>query len=267
MNKHIDDTRLNDYVEGLVTEDVARQVKVHLAACEACSGRLEARTLLLSELAGLPADATPARDLWAGVRAGIEAGSGQGGGEIRDTAADGDVATPNIVADEGVVVPSRVVPSRVVPMRPGRSERTRRFSFSAAQLLAASIVLTVVSGGTVWMAVTGGPSSTVVETDIAQVPGALDGLGGILPVMPVVTTEYRQAIASLESLLEERLNLLDPETVAIIEASLATIDRAIGEARRALADDPNNHVLNRLLIKNQQAKLRVLRQASAAARI
>ncbi len=258
MNKHIDDTRLNDYVEGLVPEDVARQVEVHLAACEACSGRLEALTLLLSELAGLPADATPARDLWSDVRSEIEAGPGRGERESPDAVADGDVAMPDTVADEGAAI----------PIGHGRSGRTRRFSFSAAQLLAASIALTVVSGGTVWMAVTGRASSdTVVTADITQAAGALDGSGGILAVMPVVTTEYRQAIASLESLLEQRRDQLDPETVAIIEASLATIDRAIGEARRALADDPNNHVLNRLLIKNQQAKLRVLRQASAAARI
>ncbi len=257
MNKHIDDARLNDYVEGLVTEAVARQVEVHVAACEACSGRLEALTLLLSELAGLPDDATPARDLWSGVRAGIEAGSGQGAGKIQDTVADGEVAMPN-VAEDGVAI----------PIRHGRSGGTRRFSFSAAQLLAASILLTLVSGGTVWMAVTGGANpNTMVATDIVQASGALDESGGSLPVMQVVTTEYRQAIASLESLLEQRRDQLDPETVAIIEASLAAVDRAIGEARRALADDPNNHVLNRLLIKSEQAKLRVLRQASAAVQI
>ena len=54
MTRHIDDTRLNDYLEGLLSEDVARAAEVHLAACEECSGRLEALTLLLSELAGLP---------------------------------------------------------------------------------------------------------------------------------------------------------------------------------------------------------------------
>ena len=90
MNGHIDDTRLNDYVEGLVTEDVARQIDVHLAACEACSGRLEALTMLLSELAELPDEAMPARDLWSGVRAGIEAGSSPGEGKIEDSAADED---------------------------------------------------------------------------------------------------------------------------------------------------------------------------------
>ncbi len=258
MNKHIDDTRLNDYVEGLVPKDVARQVEVHLAACEACSGRLEALTSLLSELAGLPADASPARDLWSDVRSGIEAGPGQGERESQDTLTDGDVAIPNIVADEGAAI----------PIAHGRSGRTRRFSFSAAQLMAASIALTVVSGGTVWMAVTGGADpDAVLETAIVAAPGASDDSGGILSVIPVVNTEYRQAVASLESLLEQRRHQLDPETVAIIEGSLATIDRAIAEARRALGDDPNNHLLNRLLIKNEQAKLRVLRQASAAAQI
>ncbi len=76
MTRHIDDTRLNDYLEGLLTEDVTQAVNVHLAVCEECSGRLEALTLLLSELAGLPDGATPTRDLWAGVRAGIGAGLG-----------------------------------------------------------------------------------------------------------------------------------------------------------------------------------------------
>ncbi len=94
MTRHIDDTRLNDYLEGLVTEDVARAVEVHLAACEGCSGRLEALTLLLSELAGLPDDATPARDLWHGVRAEIAPGLGHGEGEIQDTVTDEGGAIP-----------------------------------------------------------------------------------------------------------------------------------------------------------------------------
>ena len=247
MNRHIDETRLNDYLEGLVTEDIARQVDVHLAECEVCSGRLEALTLLLSELAGLPGDATPARDLWSDVRAEIGAEQGHHEEETQDT-----------VADDGVAI----------PIWRGRSDRTRRFSFSAAQLVAASVVLTLLAGGSVWMALTGGANQNTADaTDISPVAGTLGELGNILPITQAATTEYRQAIARLESLLEQGRDQLDPETVAIIEASLATIDRAIGEARHALEDDPNNPVLNRLLIKNQHAKLRVLRQASAAVQI
>ena len=243
MNKHIDNTRLNDYIEGLLTEDVARQVDAHLAACEECSGRLEALTLLLSEFAGLPDAAAPARDLWSGVRAGIASRSGHGAGESRDTVADESVA---------------------VPIWRGPSTGTRRFSFSAAQLLAASVVWTLLSGGTVWMAVGGGPEqATRTAIDVTQVSEARRS-GSIPSVMQVATSEYEQAIASLESVLEQGRDQLDPQTVETIEASLATIDRAIEEAHGALAEDPNNHALNRLLIKHQQSKLRVLRQASAA---
>ena len=247
MTRHIDDTRLNDYLEGLVTEDVARAVDVHLAACEECSGRLEALTLLLSELAALPNDATPTRDLWSGVRARIAPGLGHGEGEIQGT-----------VADEG----------GAIPIWRGRSAGTRRFSFSAAQLLAASVVWALLSGGTVWMALGGGPDeAAVAATDITPVAGGRGGLGSILPSMQVATNEYEQAIASLELIVEQGRDRLDPQTIATIEANLGIIDRAIGEALRALADDPNNPTLNRLLIKHEQSKLRVLRQASAAVQI
>ena len=247
MTKHIDDTRLNDYLEGLVTDDVARAVDVHLAACEECSGRLEALTLLLSELAALPNDATPARDLWHGVRAEIVPGLGHGQGEIQDTS-----------PDEG----------GAIPIWRGRSAGTRRFSFSAAQLLAASVVWAFLSGGSVWMALTAGPDEEVVATtDITPVAEDRGGLRSTLPAVQVATTEYEQAIASLESILELGRDRLDPQTVATIEANLGIIDRAIAEARRALEDDPNNSALNRLLIKHEQSKLRVLRQASAAVQI
>jgi tetratricopeptide (TPR) repeat protein len=123
------------------------------------------------------------------------------------------------------------------------------------------------------MALTVGADGDVVATTDAPVANdnavAPDraGLGNILPAMQVVTTEYEQAIASLESILQQGRNRLDPQTIAIIEASLGMIDRAIAEARRALADDPNNAALNHILLKHEQSKLRVLRQASAAVQI
>ena len=220
---------------------------MHLAACEECSGRLEALTLLLSELAGLPDAAAPTRDLWSGVRAGIGAGSGHGEVENQETVVDEDVA---------------------IPIWRGRSAGTRRFSFSATQLLAASVVWTLLSAGAMWMALTGGPNpEAVAVNDITPVAGQRSGLGSILPAMQLATTEYEQAIASLESVLEQGRDRLDPQTVATIETSLGIIDRAIGEARRALADDLNNPALNRLLIKHEQSKLRVLRQVSSALQI
>ena len=237
MNRHIDDAGLNDYLEGLASEDVARHVDQHVAECAECSGRLRALTALVSELAELPHDAQPANDLWSGVRAGIDAGSG------RD---DTDIG----------------------PVSRGRSDRNRRFSFSAPQLAAASLVLALLSSGTTWMALNSRPDqATVAVSDVVPLAGAPAESGNILPVTHAATTEYEQAIARLESILEQGRDQLDPRTVETIEASLATIDRAIEEARGALADDPNNRSLNRLLIKYEQSKLRVLRQASAAVQI
>jgi hypothetical protein len=119
-----------------------------------------------------------------------------------------------------------------------------------------------------WMALTGGPNpEAVAVNDITPVAGERSGLGSILPAMQLATAEYEQAIASLESVLEQGRDRLDPQTVATIETSLGIIDRAIGEARRALADDLNNPALNRLLIKHEQSKLRVLRQVSSALQI
>ncbi len=247
MNRHIDDTQLNDYAEGLVAGEVERELKDHLATCRECSGRLEALTILLSDLAGLPDQATPARDLWSGIQSEIEVARGEGERAAKEAVADEDAA---------------------VSIWRGRSVATRRVSFSVAQLVAASVVWALLSGGAVWTVLSSGPSQAVIATSDTGPVGAVDGeLGMILPFRQVANSEYEQAVAGLRTILEQGRDRLDPETVAIIETSLTAIDRAIEEAQLALADDPNNQVLNRLLIKHQQSKLRVLRQASAAVQI
>lgn len=230
MNRHIDDAELNDYVEGLAPEDVARLVDDHLASCEECTARFEALARLLPELAGLPDHAAPASDLWPAIRAEIDA---QG----------------------------------AIPISRGRAVDNRRFSFSPSELAAASVVWALLSGGTAWMAFTARQDQAVVAvTEVTEAATRAES-NGFLPVVEAATTEYEQAIASLEFILEQGRDQLNPRTVATIEMSLNAIDRAIGEARQALSSDPNNAGLNRLLIKYEQSKLRVLRQASAAIQI
>jgi len=231
MSRHIDETRLNDYLDGLVTDEAANEIEAHLATCKECQESLAAIERLLSEMAELPDEATPSRDLWPDIRSRMDAGA-----ESED--------------------------DRVIPPRVGRPSGVRRFSFSMGQLLAASIALAFISGGTVWMVLNGGVNrgAVTLATEVA-LPA------NVVPAVQAATTQYEQAIASLESVLEQGRSLLDPETLAIVEESLTLIDQAIDEARQALAEDPNNDLLNRLLIQNQQSKLRVLRQASAAVQI
>ena len=72
---------------------------------------------------------------------------------------------------------------------------------------------------------------------------------------------YDAAVAELERLLEAGRDRLDPETVAVLEQSLATIDQAMSEARAALQTDPTNFYLSEHLSATMNQKVRLLRQA------
>jgi hypothetical protein len=58
---------------------------------------------------------------------------------------------------------------------------------------------------------------------------------------------YQAARAELESSFKERLAILDPKTRAKVEASLAVIQQAHEDMRRALEAQPSNPVLEGLL--------------------
>lgn len=60
-------------------------------------------------------------------------------------------------------------------------------------------------------------------------------------------------------------NTLDSGTVRVLEQNLALIDRAIGDAQRALAADPGNAYLNAHLARTMRQKLDLLRHAATLA--
>ena len=137
---------------------------------------------------------------------------------------------------------------------PGRG---RRVNLPAWQLLVASIALIVISGGSVWAFLSGrmeagGPLGPHQETP-AQLVGWQDAYSG-----------YDQAVADLDTVLEKGREVLDPETVRVLEENLQTIDRAIQEAGEALRQDPASTVLQRFLADNLRKKVELLRQAAGA---
>src|SRR5439155_822695 len=75
---------------------------------------------------------------------------------------------------------------------------------------------------------------------------------------------YDRTVTELEGALDEgrRSGRLDSTTVRVLERSLATIDTAIAQASRALAQDPGNLYLNHHLAETMRRKLDLLRQAS-----
>jgi anti-sigma factor RsiW len=131
----------------------------------------------------------------------------------------------------------------------------RRISFSIPQLLAAGIALVVLTSMAAGFLLRGraravagreAPAPTVVLAG-AQVPS-----GG-----------YAGAVAELEAELARGRGRLDTATVRVLQDNLALVDRAIGEAERALAADPGNAYVSGHLARTRLRKLGLLRQATA----
>jgi hypothetical protein len=69
-------------------------------------------------------------------------------------------------------------------------------------------------------------------------------------------------VDDLERVLAEGRGRLDTATVRVLEQNLAIIDRAIAQARRAVAADSSNLYLNSHLAETMRRKIDLLRQAA-----
>jgi hypothetical protein len=76
--------------------------------------------------------------------------------------------------------------------------------------------------------------------------------------------QYDAAIAELEQILTTNGGALEPATLDAIRESLVTIDKAINDARQAIAADSTNDYLNASIAQNMQRKLEILRTAAQA---
>lgn len=77
--------------------------------------------------------------------------------------------------------------------------------------------------------------------------------------------QYDAAVSELEAILASNDTALEPATLKVIRESLATIDKAIDDARRAIAEDSTNDYLNASIAQNMRRKLGILRIAAQAA--
>ncbi len=236
MIGHLDESQLNDFREGLLESKERELVQAHLDGCPECRRELETLSRLADALAGLPLEAEPAEDLWPQI-------------SWRMQRADRDRGAQSVVEGQ-----AEGVRSETPHGGPGRG---RWVSFPAWQLLAASVVLMVVSGASVWAFLSGGPTlepsmGTSLPSSVQSVSWE-EAYGG-----------YDEAVADLESVLEKGREILDPETVRVLEESLRAIDLAIEQAGEAVRQDPASPVLQRFLAENLRRKIDLLRKAAAA---
>ncbi len=106
-------------------------------------------------------------------------------------------------------------------------------------------------------------STLVVEWQTEQLATAMQRREYRAPALLVelraVHKSYAKSIGQLTTALQHRRDSLSPETMAIVEQNLKTIESAIAEAQEALAADPSSKGLLRAISGLYAAKLRMLR--------
>jgi tetratricopeptide (TPR) repeat protein len=143
----------------------------------------------------------------------------------------------------------------ITPPRPRVPASPRRFTWR--ELIAASILMSAVGGGAVWIALgRGTPEAPVAAAPEAPAPE----LGNAA----FADQQFDAAVRDLEQLLAAGRDRLDTATVRTIEQSLNRIDDAILEARNAIQRDPANAYLSRQIAANMRRKLNLLRVATQA---
>lgn len=134
----------------------------------------------------------------------------------------------------------------------------RRVTMGLPLLLAAGVVLMLLSATVVMLLRPQGVS--------ADSTGAVSShLGWDITKAQLTDDQYDTAVAQLEALLASNDSALEPATLQVIRQSLAKIDKAIDDARIAIARDSNNAFLRASIAANQRRKLALLRTAAQAA--
>jgi hypothetical protein len=213
--------RLSEYLDGELTASEREEMDRHLAECDACRATLVELGRVVARAAALD-ERQPKADLWPAVGAAIAGG-------------------------------------RVVDLE--SRKKSRRFSFSLPQLVAAAAALVMISGGGAWLALSGHG-----EKPVAVSPPPTN------PTIQRVSTfdphgRADSAITELQRILDNERGNLDSTTVRVLTQNLALIDRAIDQARKALESDPGNSYLSEHLARTMRKKIEVLRRAADLAAV
>jgi len=205
-------------------------------------------------------------DLVDGLVAGDELAEAEG--HLRHSAACRDqVAGHRALLGRLAALPAGIDPG--VDLRPAIHARVRlpvagapgwRQSLRSLRypLAAAAVALVLVSSTlTLWL-VQREPRSQPLRALGPVTVGTPAGYAGFR----ALESGYAREVAELQRVLEDQRDLLDPETVRLIERNLEVIDRAIAESRAALGGDPNSRALQQMLLSTYRQKVEILQRAA-----
>jgi len=216
-------SQLSLYLDGELPPDERARVDAHVASCAECRVVLDDLKAIVVT-APYYEGAAPSRDLWAGIKQGIQA-------------------------------------EKEVPLIRRQATGDRR-RFSLGQLIAACLAFAVVTGGSVYVALKPSGAGVEVPSPVAFSPSPATETPTITNASTRAGEVYDAAVGDLERVLAEGRDQLEPKTLKVIEENLRIIDRAIAEARSAIAADPANAYLRSQVAANMRRKLDILRQAT-----
>ena len=137
--------------------------------------------------------------------------------------------------------------------------RRRRARSLRVSLAAAAVLLVALSAGVTALLMDRGESARTGRF-------AGDDRTVMLASFDARYADYDRTADQLAAVLERHRHELAPETVALVEENLRTIDRALGEAEAALLADPASPVVRELILATQEHKVDVLRWANSLLR-
>lgn len=175
--------------------------------------------------------------------------------------------------DERVMALATALPKEVAPERdlwpaieqvisqPARRERS---PWNTVWAQAAAIVLLVGgSSGITYLAVKD-DGLRIVPGDVA-VFGDLETVSGDFGERYTLGNEYLDARTQLEGTLEQKMNTLTPEAREAVVGNLNTIRVAIKELNSALAKEPDNALLQELLLSTYHEEMSLMRKVDGIA--
>ena len=230
---------LHGYVDGELSEAERLALEARLRSNLALRREYEALARTVEAIGALPSQVDPPQWLWPAIAARTCAASRRRTGAVQGDALRRD-------------------PRRWSVRRAGVAR------FGVPRLAAAAVALIAVSASATWLVLRDAMSpGDGAPTEVATIRHAAAAFAD-RPGIRALLAEYEASAHALAEVLEDGEQVLSPETLSAVRRAMETVDRAIAEARSALAADPGSEELARILLTNMRRRLELLRSAAAA---
>jgi hypothetical protein len=268
-------TELADYLEGEAPDAVRAAMESHAVGCADCRQLLEDIGTIRDEAAALPT-LTPSRDLWAGIAERIDAPVISIEKKRSTIVVRRAWMRPAIAAAALVVFTAGItysITSRTIKGGGDSTAAAPRQVATATLAPAPSIAEppapSVSTNGTNGTTTASAPSTSTrnVERRGTGERHEPEGTSSRLVangerVMDETQPMYDREIDKLRQIVKSRRTQLDPKTITVLEQSIAVIDSAIAQSRRALKADPASGYLAKELNQSLEKKVELLRTAA-----